>query len=353
MDIYIYYFVLIILPLLISSFILLVLILILNRFRYDLFRPKFESAKNKIDSFLTAIIFSPFDENNFKIEIEQFKKEIPFKKKWCKKLLLNEITFLKRNLKGDVTNTFHFLYEQFDLFEYTKKLLKSSSFYLKCIGMYQLETLEYEKGKKYIIPFLNHKNRNVQSSAFLSLISLDPDKLETLLNFSHQITIAEEINIMDILHQKKTKIPSNLSHWIHSNNASIIKLGLKLMMFYNFTNENEAIVKLLKHEDQLVRLEAISAINYLYIHEAESVLIEQFYKEDTQNKLEIFNTLAIVGTADSENFIADLLKNRTTEDIKLDAVYCLHKINSEYFNAHFLDDFDIQKMVKHVKTPYL
>jgi hypothetical protein len=353
MDIYIYYFALIVLPLLIGSFILLVLILILNRFRYDLFRPKFESAKNKIDSFLTAIIFSPFDENNFKIEIEQFKKEIPFEKKWCKKLLLNEIIFLKRNLKGDVTNTFHFLYEQFELFEYTKKFLKSNRFYLKCIGMYQLESLEYEKGKKYIISFLNHKNRKVQSSAFLSLISLDPDKLETLLNFSHQITIAEEIKIMDILHQKKTKIPTNLSEWIHSNNASIIKLGLKLMMYYNFTNENEAIIELLKHEDQLVRLEAISAVNFLYIHEAESVLIQQFYQEDTQNKLEIFNTLAAIGTADSENFIAGLLKNKTVENIKLDAVYCLYRITPEYFNAHFLDDFDVQKMVKHVKTPYL
>jgi hypothetical protein len=158
---------------------------------------------------------------------------------------------------------------------------------------------------------------------------------------------------MDILHQKKTKIPNNLSKWILSNNASIIKLGLKLMMFYNFTNENEAIVKLLKHEDQLVRLEAISAVNFLYIHEAEPVLIEQFYQEDTQNKLEIFNTLAVIGTTNSEIFLAGLLKNKTVENIKLDAVSCLHKINSEYFNVHFLDDFDVQKMLKHVKTPYL
>ncbi|WP_281321775.1 HEAT repeat domain-containing protein [Flavobacterium aestivum] len=353
MDRYIHYFVLIGLPILIGSFTLLVLFLILNRFRYDLFRPKYESAKSKIDSFLTSIIFSPFDENNFKIEIEQFKKEIPFKKKWCKKLLLNEIIFLKLNLKGDITNTFHFLYESFDLFEYTKKLLKSKRFYIKCIGMYHLESLEYEKGKMYIIPFLNHKNKNVQSSAFLSLISLDPDKLETLLDFSHQITIAEEIKIMDILHQKKTKIPTNLSQWIHSDNASIIKLGLKLMMFYNFTNDNEAIVELLRHEDELVRLEAISAINFLYIHEAEPILIEQFHQEDTQNKLEIFNTLAVIGTTDSENFIAGLLKDKTIENNKLDAVYCLHKINSEYFNVHFQDDYDVQKMVKHVKTPYL
>ncbi|QKJ63076.1 HEAT repeat domain-containing protein [Flavobacterium sp. M31R6] len=353
MDVLIYYFVLIALPILTCGLILLIAFLIINRFRYDLFRPKFEDAKSKIDSFLTNMIFSPFDETLFKTEIEQFKKGIPFEKKWCKKLILNEIIFLKLNLKGEVTNTFHFLYEQFELFEYTKKLLKSNRFYLKCLGMYQLESLEYKKGAPLITPFLNHKNRSVKSSAFLSLISLKPNKLETLVDFSHQITIAEEINIMDILHQKKTKIPSNLSQWIKSDNLSIIKLGIKLMVFYNYTNDNETILKLLKHNDKSVRHEAIIAVKFLYIHQAEPILIEQFKHEDTLNKLEIFDTLSGIGATNSEHFIAQLLENKTDEDIKLDAVYCLNKINSHYFEQHFLDNEDVQKVVKHVKTPYL
>jgi hypothetical protein len=353
MDVYIYYFVLIILPILICGFLLLIFILIFNRIWYDLFNPKWEAAKNEIDSFLTNMIFSPFDEAVFQEEIEGFKKTIPFEKRWCRKLILNEIIFLKLNLKGDVTNTFHFFYEHFDLFEHTKRLLKSRRFYLKCLGMYQLESLEYKKGISYITPLLNNKNRSVKSSAFLSLISLEPDKLETLINFSHQITIAEEINIMDILHQKKTKMPTNLSQWIVSENDTIIKLGIKLMMFYNYTNENATIVKLLKHQNKSVRLDAISAIKFLFIYEAEPVLIEQFQYEDTQNKLEIFNTLSGIGMTESENFIAQLLENKTTENIKLDAVYCLNKINPNYFEDHFLDNEDVQLMVKHVKTPYL
>jgi hypothetical protein len=353
MDVLVYYFVLIVLPILICGFLLLIAILIINRFRYDLFKPKLEAAKSEIDSFLTNMIFSPFDETLFKTEIEQFKKVIPFEKKWCKKLILNEIIFLKLNLKGEVTNTFHFLYEQFGLFEYTKKLLNSNYSYLKRVGMYQLESMDYKKGIHFITPLLNHKNGKVKSSAFLTLISLNPKKLESLIDFSHQITIAEEINIMDILHQQKTKMPSNLDQWIISENTSIVKLGIKLMMFYNYTNENETIVKLLKSSDKSVRYEVITAINFLFIYEAESTLIEQFEFEDTRNKLEIFNTLSGIGATDSENFIAQLLENKTAEEIKLDAVYCLDKINPHYFEDHFLDNEDVQKMVKHVKTPYL
>ena len=350
MEAFIYYFIRIILPLLIFGCVLLIAVLIINRYSYDLFRPKLEVTKNEIENFLTNMIFSSFEESQQESEIQQFKKVIPFEKSWCKKLLLNEIIFLKLNLKGEVTNKFHFIYEQFDLFQYTQKLLKSSRFYLKCLGLYQLEALDYKKGSHYITPLLNHKNRNIKSRAFLALISLKPNKLESLIDFSHEISIAEEINIMDILHQKKTKMPSNLNEWIVSKNTSIIKLGIKLMMFYNYTNENEQIINLLKHQDKTVRHEAIMAINFLFIFEAEPDLIQQFSNEDTQNKLEIFNTLSGIGSRLSENFIAQLLENKTDENIKLEAVYCLNKINSDYFDDHFLNNEDVQKMVKHVKT---
>lgn len=350
MEVSVYHFIRILLPILIIVCIVLITVLIVNRYRYDLFMPKFEAAKNEIENFLTDIIFSPFDEALHKTEIEQFKKTIPFEKNWCKKLLLNEIIFLKLNLKGEITNKFHFIYEQFGLFQYTQRLLKSRLYYLKCLGLFQLESLNYKKGKDYISPLLNHKNRNIKSRAFLSLISLKPNKLESLIDFSHQITIAEEINIMDILHHKKTKMPGNLREWIISENDSIVKLGLKLMMFYNYTNENEAIIKLLKHNSRSVRYEAISAVHFLFIQEAEAELIEQFNYEDTENKLEIFNTFSRIGTAKSEVFIAQLLENKTAENIKLDAVYCLFKINPDYFDNHFLDNEDVKKMVKHVKT---
>lgn len=350
MEVFMYYFIRIILPILILVCLLLIGTLIINRYRYDLFQPKYEIVKNEVENFLTNMIFSPFDEALHKTEIQQFIQTIPFEKNWCKKLVLNEIIFLKLNLKGEVTKQFHSIYEQFDLFSYTQKLLRSPRYYLKCLGLYQLEALDYKKGSKYIAPLLKHKNDYIKSSAFVTLISLKPDKLESLIDFSHQITIAEEIKIMDILHQKKTKIPSNLKDWIVSDNASIVSLGIKLMMFYNHTNENEKIIQLLQHEDKDVRYEAIMAVNFLYILEAESILIEQFENEDTQNKLEIFNTLSAIGTKLSEEFLASLLENKTNEDIKLEAVYCLKRINFDYFEDHFLDNEDVQKMIKHAKT---
>ncbi|PKB15492.1 hypothetical protein CLU82_0569 [Flavobacterium sp. 5] len=93
MEVLIYDFIRIILPLLILWCLILIGILIINRYKYDLFKPKFDATKNKIENFLTTMIFSPFDETLYIMEIEQFKKAIPIEKNCCKKLLLNEIIF--------------------------------------------------------------------------------------------------------------------------------------------------------------------------------------------------------------------------------------------------------------------
>lgn len=353
MEDFVYNFILIVLPILIFGFFLLIAILITNRVKYDSSLPKIKIAKVKIDVFLTRIVFSSFDEAHFTTEINQFKKEIPFKENWCKKILLDDIVFFKLNLKGDVTNTFHHLYEQFNLFKYTRKLLHSKKYYLVCLGMYHLEALDYKKGKKYIVPFFNHKNRILDSSAYLTSFSLEPEKLASFIDYSMPISIAGEINIMNILHQKKPPMPLNIRDWINAKNPSIVKLGIKLMVFYNYTNENQNIMKLLKHEENAIRFEVIVAAKELFILEAEPFLIEQFDHEDKKNQSEIFNTLASIGTEESEQFISNLLTKSIDNDIKLEAVFCLNKINPAYFETVFTDNPEIRKMANHVKIPYI
>ncbi len=346
-----YYLPYVILPALTIFFLILMSILILNRFFSNLSTPKINNVKSKVDDFLTTLVFSSPEEAELASQIENFKKEIPFDKKWCKKIVLNKIIFLKKNLKGDIIKTTHLIYEQFGLFNYTISLLNSKKNYLVCLGMYHLKALEYSKGKKYVVPFLNHKNRILNSSAYLTLISLEPENLSLLYNYPKSILLAGEINIMDIVHQKKPPIPSNLKDWIQSKNPSIVRLGIKLMVFYNYTNENHSIVEHLKSDDAKVRLAAILAVRQLFIFDTEKILIEQFDNEDKINKIEILKTITAFGGEDSENFMVDLLSKPIDDDIKLIAVKSLSTMNPTYFENTFTGNPEIIKMIKHVKIP--
>lgn len=340
----------IILPILGFTFLVLTILLILNRFLINLHEPKINDVKTKIDDFLTTLVFSSYDDTELASEIENFKKEIPFDKKWCKKIVLNKIIFLKRNLKGDIIKISHFIYEQFDLFSYSISLLKSKKKYLNCLGMYHLKALEYHKGKDYVTPFLNHKNRILNSSAYLTIISLEPENLGLLYNYEKPIYLAGEINIMNIVHQKKPPVPSNLKDWIHSPNPSVVRLGIKLMAFYNYTNENQSIAAHLKSDDEKIRFAVIGAIRQLFLFDTEKDLMELFGTETKANQIEILKTLAVIGGEDAEEFIHSLLKKSIDSDIKLRAVKSLSKMNSTYIE-NIIGNNEISKMIQHVKIP--
>lgn len=339
-----------IIPILALLFFILISILIINRFLTNLRTPKINAVKAKIDDFLTTLVFSSYDETEFALQIQNFKKEIPFEKKWCKKIVLNKIIFLKRNLKGDIIKTSHLIYEQFGLFDYTISLLKSKKKYLISLGMYHLKVLEYNKGKNFVTPFLNHKNRILNSSAYLTLISLEPQNLGLFYNYQKPVFLAGEINIMNIIHQKKPPIPENLKDWIHSENPSIVRMGIKLMVFYNYTNENESIIAHLKSDDEKIRFAVISAIGQLFLFDTEKNLIELFDTESKTNQIEILKTLAVIGGEVAEEFICSLLKQPIDSDIKLRAVKSLSTMNSAYIE-NFIGNHEISKMIQHVKIP--
>ena len=343
----------ILVPLMVLAFFTLVAILVVNRTIYEVSKFRIKSAKSKIDIFLTSLVFSPFEEQEFAKEIKNFKKQIPFEKNWCKEIILNEIINLKQNLKGETTKHLHFIYEEFDLYKFSLRLLKNPQWYVKSLGIFHFKALEYTKGEKYVMPYLKHKNKILSTNAYIASIALTSDKLDFLIDYAETLSLTSEIKIMDILHSRRPPMPTNLKDWIHSPNTSIVKLGVKFMVYYNFTIGKDDIVGLLKSDAEQIRHEVIVAARNLYIEDAEEILINQFQWEDKKNKIEILTSLGAIGTEVAEKFLSQLLIETTDIDIKLATVYSLNAINENYFESSFTDNEEVMSMAKHVKDPYI
>lgn len=343
----------ILVPLVVLIFLTLVVILVVNRMIYEVYKFRIKSVKSKIDKFLTSLVFSPFDEEEFAKKIKKFKKKIPFEKSWCKEIILNEIINLKQNLKGESSNHLHFIYEQFELYRFSIKLLNNPLWYVKSAGIYHFKALQYSKGEPAVRPYLKHKNKNLSTNAYIALIALASDKLDFLIDYPETLSLTSEIKIMDILHSRKPPMPSNLKDWIHSPNPSIVKMGVKFMVYYNFSISKEEIIRLLKSESEMIRSEVIMATRSLYIEDAETILIQQFKLESKKNKVEILTSLGAIGTRTAERFLSQSLMVTTDVDIKLATVYSLNAINSHYFESSFTDSPEVMGMVRHVKDPYI
>nr|WP_315167468.1 hypothetical protein [uncultured Flavobacterium sp.] len=85
----------IVIPFLLFIIISLVILLIVNRYGFEKKLIIKKEIDNRTNDFLTEIIFSNHETSYIKEKINEYKKEIPFKKKWCRDIVLMYVFKLK------------------------------------------------------------------------------------------------------------------------------------------------------------------------------------------------------------------------------------------------------------------
>ncbi len=347
-----------VIPFLLICLFIIIFSLLVGRYYYDKIDDEKKDFEDKINDFLTGLIFSGQSAQEIKNEIEEFKKGAIYDYKWCQHVILDKLIHIKENVKDINNNLILIIYRQFDLHLYSKKLISRRKWYYKSLGFYHYRALDYKIKKGSIKPFLNSKNRYLKSNALVSIISLSDEKFDILNHYSEKISAADEIKILDLIYEKKSTIPLTIFNWLHNNNSSVVVLAIKLVVRYRETLTLNQIQFLLKNEDPRVRKSTIQAIRELYIIQANDVLILHFGDEQNhQNKISILKTLSIIGNKKTVAFASKLLKSETRLDIKFELVSCINKIDFDFLKDFKTNDFEekdlVNRMILHVKDPYL
>jgi len=351
LEVFKYYLINFIVPFLVIFLIVVILVTISDRIVYEYSKQYRLTVRQKITAFLTELLFT--DAEDYQNRIRDFKKQIPYGSMWCKSMVTNCIIELKQNIKGEVTAPILDIYKSFGLPNFSEKLINSRRWYIKCKGIYHFQVLEYEEGESLVKKYMNHKNRILRSNAFIAFISLTSKKLDFLSDYPYEISLIDELKVMDLLYHKKFPIPKNIKDWITAQNPSIVKLGIRFMVYYNYTVEKDTLLSLLQSDNKMIRKEVIIALQDLFLFEAEPLLIDMFASEEIENKIAILQTLAVIGNQQSIAFIDDYLHRSVNPATKLEAVRTLDTLDSSYLKSNFKEDFEIIKIKKHVKNPYL
>ncbi len=342
-------------PAFLILFVVFSIIIILNRFYYEERKLVKDNIDFVVNDFFARVLFNP-KIGDFDDEIKKFKNEIPFRKTWVKRILIEKIITLKKNLKGTSSESLVTIYEKFGLFKYTKNLIKDSRWHIKCKGIYQLQILEYEKGQNLIKPFLNSSNEILRSNAFIAYLSVTSKSIDFLGDYKQNISLIDELKFMDLLKMKKFPLPKNIDKWLASSNVAIVRIGLKLIVFHNNTNYNEEIIGLLKSENRSIRHEVTKAIEHLQIVNAEDILLHIFPNEDKLNKIAIICTLGSIGEINTLNYFEKFLKENQALidiDIKIKTVECIQKIDAGFLENSFKDNLEIEKIKNHIANKTL
>jgi hypothetical protein len=250
------------------------------------------------------------------------------------------------------------IYKYFGFHDYSKKLIRSRSWENKLLGIYHYQILEYKIKTGYIRPNIYVKNKFLKSNALIAVISLSDQKFDFLSNYEKQISHADELKILDIIHQKKSALPTKINEWLYNKNSSVVILAIKLMIRYRETLTIDQISHLLSNTNTKVRRETFLVIQNLYIIEANVLLINHYPKEiDTQNKISALKTMGAIGDNETKDFALSILTAETDLEIKFEIVNCINKIDATFFNTYKTADASeneiIKRIVLHVNNPYL
>lgn len=351
-------------PFLLLTIFTFVILLILNRYGFEKKIIIKKEINIKTDDFLTELIFSSYTPHLVKAKIKHFKKEVPFKKKWCRDIILNKIITIKQNING-IANRILLIYKSFGFHNYSKKLILSRNWRKKLLGIYHYQVLEYKIKTGYIRPYINIKpymnaikNKFLNSNALIATIILSDEKFEILNNYQKKISNADELKILNIIYHKKSTLPSDINNWLYNTNNSIVTLAIKLMVRYREPLKNYQISYLLSTTDTEIHKETLLAIRYLYIVEANNLLINYYKTEtDKRNKISTLKTMGVIGNEETTDFASSILANENDLEIKFEIVHCINSINPDFFKNYKADNDKekeiINRILLHVNNPYL
>ncbi|MGY6522648.1 MAG: HEAT repeat domain-containing protein [Mongoliitalea sp.] len=310
--------------------------------------------QNKINNFLSELIFSDDQsEKAYDNQINKFKKKVPIDQNWCKDLLIQNIIDLDRNFKGEVKSKLLSIYFKLGLQDYTLALVKSPFWFYKTKGLYYWRELKYGGKLSLVKKLITSKNPNLRSSALITYISLaEVGPLSVLEEYSESISLVEGLNILEIIQRTKIKKPANLGAWLKFEEPSQLIFAIKLIVYYNDLSSSEGIVKLLYSENQKVRLVAIEACRRMFLVESEPVLRDIFARDVEENQLAIIKTLAEIGSEEAVSFLQTLIHSSQNSEIVIACMYALASLDSNFEN-HSFETEDLQAAKAHVLDPYL
>jgi hypothetical protein len=241
-------------------------------------------------------------------------------------IIMNELLNCRKSFKGDITKNIIRLYEQLGLPKTSAKKLNNKKWYIKAQGILELYLMDQKDKLADIYKYTNNENDLVRMEAQMGIIHLSGfEGLRFLDNISYPITEWLQINLLEQLRYSEVpeKFDDTIAKWFQSDNTTVIIFALRLAGQYQQLSLHEDIVQCLKHDNEMVREQAIKTLTSLENENTPSILTKIFPQEPVVNKLAILKGLKEIGSGGESAFLTHLLLNDSNNTIKLNAAKAL------------------------------
>lgn len=274
---------------------LLFLFILLSRLRDGIRVSQKRVLEKEAQEFITSYLFSEEAEQDMPL-LENFRKKYlrtPFQRQ----IVLHNLILLHKNIIGETAARLRGLYQELGLYAYSKQKLYASAWEEIATGIGELAEMRMHQDRKLIEAFINHPNTTLRSEAQVALLKLQRDipfsfldKLEEPITEWQQLQLARAAQKAD-----QASMP-DFSKWLNKREETIVIFCIRMIAQYNQLDGVPALLELLSHPSAGLRKEVIIALRQMEAFEASERLLQGFWRETPENRLEVLKTLrAIAG----------------------------------------------------------
>lgn len=247
-----------------------------------------DQYKLKFEEILTNFLFGEHNDR----ESEEYKKLLSqlkedFDTQLKRSTFVVVLIELHKNLQGESAKSLCLLYKDLGLKKYAFQRIKKGRWFTKAYAFLEVSQFDVKEASDLILKYADDENKILRDEAQFALIRLlgirglaFVPKVKTIMSDWQQLRIMEQLKRMH-----RDDIPSFIP-WLTNSNYSVVVFGLKLITYFNQVDAEAEIIKLLNHEEDKVKQNALLAIGKLQLEDAAPVVAE-YYDKFEGEKLKI------------------------------------------------------------------
>lgn len=236
-----------------------------------------------------------------------------------RQIIINTLLKLRNEISGETADAIQNLYNQTGLIDQALIKLKHKKWDVVARAIKEFTQFEIKVVHNDIKLLVNHPKKEVRNEIQKYLVKLFCfDGLEFLNIMEKQLSEWDQIQLLGILQKSDNQKIPNITNWLKSNNVSVISFTIKLAKIFNQFESKDAILKLLHHPDQEIRIQAIDVIAYLGFFEAIEILKKDLNERSIEEQIAFFKMNEKMCTTADIPFIMGYI-NHENFDIRLSA----------------------------------
>ncbi len=269
--------------------------------------------RKKYQPIFTRILFES-DEALSDEAVYKLFEETDLKIPYHREIINDEIIHLHSNFTGDAALRLEKLFVQLLFHEDSIRQLKSTQWHLVAKSMRELALMNVREAHPILAKFLNSKNEILRMEARVAMMKLsETEPLSFLSKETEPLTDWDKANIHAMLTRMESPVIPDFSIWLNSPNKTVIHFCIMMIGYYRQQESADVLVRILNHEDEIIRLAVVRALRDLNARSSEESLITLYPLETSEIQFEILKTLEVIGREKSTFLLEKILKHPITE----------------------------------------